>query len=217
MLRRHTALLRLAPALVLLLTTGALAQEFSGDFVQTGKNAGNRQPTKIYVGKDKMRFEGQESGRAEAGAAIIDFANNKTIILLPQQKMYIESAPGQGPFASQMRKQMLFRPDDANNACPTYEAWAKASKQSSVTCRKIGPDTVNGRAAMKYEGTSSNGTGYAWVDERLRFVSKWQDDKGNSAELRNIQEGPQAPSLFEVPSDYQKFDMQQMMRQRPSQ
>jgi hypothetical protein len=35
---------------------------------------------------------------------------------------------------------------------------------------------------------------------------------GSTMELLNIKEGPQSPSLFEVPAGYQKFDMSNMMR-----
>jgi hypothetical protein len=34
-------------------------------------------------------------------------------------------------------------------------------------------------------------------------------------ELRNIQEGSQPASLFEIPAGYTKFDMGGAMRQRP--
>jgi hypothetical protein len=71
---------------------------------------------------------------------------------------------------------------------------------------------VNGRSAIKYAGSSKNGSGYAWIDPKLRFVLKWEDNKGGTVELRNIKEGPQDPSLFQIPSDYHKFDMQQMQR-----
>src|SRR5689334_1885311 len=51
-------------------------------------------------------------------------------------------------------------------------------------------------------------------DPKLRFVVKWLNDKGDGTELRNIQEGSQDARLFQVPPDYHKFDMQQMMQQR---
>jgi hypothetical protein len=53
-----------------------------------------------------------------------------------------------------------------------------------------------------------------WIDPKLRFVVKWLDDKGDGTELRNIQEGSQDARLFQVPPDFHKFDMQQMMQQR---
>ncbi len=78
--------------------------------------------------------------------------------------------------------------------------------QNPGTCKKIGDDTLNGRDAVKYTGAMENGdTGTAWIDKKLKFAIKWEGDKA-VAELQNIQEGPQAASLFEVPGDYQKMD-----------
>jgi hypothetical protein len=116
--------------------------------------------------------------------------------------------PGKGP----ARKDIWFRPTDPNNACPQYEAMINKFGNGPASCRKIGPDVVNGRSAIKYAGSSKNGSGYAWIDPKLRFVLKWEDNKGGTVELRNIKEGPQDPSLFQIPSDYHKFDMQQMQR-----
>ncbi|HLK31824.1 MAG TPA: hypothetical protein VKT29_01960 [Terriglobales bacterium] len=212
MLRRCSAIfwVSLCALLFPLLTISLFGQEFSADFVNTSKDHRASGPSKIYVGKNKMRIETNEGGQMGMGAGIMDFANQKMIILLPQQKMYMESMP-----QMMQERRMWFRPDDANNACPEYEAMVKKfGHNENVTCQKVGPDVVNGRPAIKYSGTSNNGHGYVWVDQKLRFVTKWQDDKGSSGELQNIKEGPQAASLFEVPSDYHKFDMQQMMQQR---
>ena len=52
-----------------------------------------------------------------------------------------------------------------------------------------------------------------WLDPKLRFPVKWQGKDG-SGEMRNIQEGPQPASLFEVPAGYTKMDMGGMMQQR---
>jgi hypothetical protein len=53
---------------------------------------------------------------------------------------------------------------------------------------------------------------YVWVDTKLHCVVK--TDEGGGIELRNIQEGPQPASLFEVPAGYTNFDMGGM-RPRP--
>lgn len=213
---RRSGLLWLAFCTVLLplLSASLFAQEFSADFVNTSKDhRSNSGPSRIYVGKDKMRIETQDRGQMGPGAAIMDFPNAKTIILLPQQKMYMESMPHM-----MQEHRMWFRPDNADNACPQYESMIKkANPNDNVTCRKIGPDVVNGRPAIKYAGTSKNGSGYVWVDRQLRFVTKWQDDKGNSGELQNIKVGAQDASLFQIPSDYHKFDMRMMQQGRQPQ
>jgi hypothetical protein len=216
MLHRRHGILRISFCVLplTLLSLGLFAQDFSAEFVNTGTDASNARPSKIYVGKDKMRIEGMGSGQFGTTAMIMDFANHRHIVLLPEQKVYLESVPA----AALQKERMWFRPDDPNNACPQYEAMVKqyrTNNSGSFSCRKVGSDVVNGRSAIKYAGSSNNGTGYMWIDTQLRFPVKWQDDKGSSGELRNIHEGSQASSLFEVPSDYHKFDMQQMRRQPP--
>lgn len=211
MLRRRHSLLYFGFCAMLfsLLTLSLFAQEFSADFYQANKARRGSSPTKIYVSNDKMRIEGGDTGPMQ-GAMILDLANQKNVFLVPAQKMYVESMPGMGP----AKKDIWFRPTDPNNACPQYEAMVNKYNNGPASCHKIGPDVVDGRAAIKYAGTSKNGSGYAWIDPKLRFVLKWEDDKGNAVELRNIKEGHQDASLFEVPSDYHKFDMQQMRRQQ---
>ena len=216
MLGGRLSILRVVFCAVLLslLTLGAFAQEFSADFVNIGKDRSHASPSKIFVGKDKMRIETNEGGGFGMGAMILDFADNKNIILIPARKMYMESMPQM----KMQEKNMWFRPDDPNNACPQYISLVKKhNPNENVTCRKIGADTLNGRSTIKYAGTSNNGSGFVWIDPKLRFVVKWLNDKGNGTEVDNIKEGSQDASLFEVPPDYHKFEMPQGMqpRQRP--
>lgn len=76
----------------------------------------------------------------------------------------------------------------------------------------MGSDSLNGRDTVKYEGVSKKGEKmHVWVDTKLHVVVK--TDEGGF-ELRNIQEGSQPASLFEVPAGYTKFDMGAMMQQR---
>ena len=183
-------------------TTAVFAQEdFSAKAVnlQAGKDPNSQ--AKIYVTKDKMRVESSQPN-GHAGAVIVNFSTQTSDILMPERKMYMEFAQNQGPAAQRMKG--LFHIGDANDACGD---WQRISAKPGSKCRKIGSDTVNGRSAVKYEGTSDNGTvGYFWIDSKLRFPIKWQEpDRGG--ELQDIKEGSQPASLFEIPSDYQKFQM----------
>jgi hypothetical protein len=122
--------------------------------------------------------------------------------------MYME-VPAQ--MANQRSAYNFFRTGDVENACSD---WLQMQQNKGGTCHKVGSETVNGRSTVKYEGTNASGdTGTVWLDPKLRFPVKWQGKNG-TGELRNIQEGSQPSSLFEVPSDYKKFDMGNMM-QRP--
>lgn len=181
----------------------AFAQdEFSGDLYNA--NAG-KDPTlqaKIYMAKDKMRIESQQQQRGGMGGMVIfNLATQTTDILMPERKMYMEFASGQGP---QQRAFNYFRPTDVQNACGD---WQKIPTNHTTSCRKIGSETVNGRDTVKYEGIQADGTTTdVWLDPALRFPVKWQG-KNSSGELRNISVGSQPASLFEVPAGYQKFDM----------
>ena len=196
----------------------ALAQEFSADVVNLQREGGL---SKMYVGKDKVRMEMKEksgNGGMNSGALIIDTVQKKNIVLMAERQMYMELPQGQmTPMA-----QNFWRPPDPDDACPQWkEMAAKVAERSRsakqlTSCRKVGTETLNGRSAIKYEGTSSDGkTGNVWVDSKLRFVVKTLGSEGNGFELRNIQEGSQPASLFEVPAGYTKFDMGGMMQQRP--
>ena len=183
-------------------TTAVFAQEdFSAKAVnlQAGKDPTNQ--AKVYVTKDKMRIESSEPN-GHAGAVIVNFSTQTSTILMPERKMYMQFAQNQGPAAQHMKG--LFHIGDANDACAD---WQRISAKPGSKCRKVGSDTVNGRSTVKYEGTSDNGTvGYFWIDSKLHFPIKWQEpDRGG--ELQDIKEGSQPASLFEIPSDYQKFQM----------
>jgi hypothetical protein len=183
--------------------TAVFAQEdFSAKAVnlQAGKDPTNQ--AKIYVTKDKMRIEStQPNGRG--GAAIVNFSTQTTDILMPDRKMYMEFPQGQGPGASSMKG--MFHIGNADDACGDWRRITTAKPNSS--CRRIGSDTVNGRSTVKYEATGDNGkSGNFWIDPKLHFPIKWQDSE-HGGELQDIKEGSQPASLFEIPSDYQKFQM----------
>lgn len=166
---------------------------------------------KIYFGKEKARFEPGKKEAHGGGAVIVDMNKQSWTVLMDERQMYME-------MPQQMMGQKVgydfFHAQNVEDACPQ---WLQMSQNKGGTCHKVGNETVNGRSTVKYEGTNSKGeTGMVWLDPKLRFPVKWQDKNGGG-ELRNIQEGSQASSLFEIPAGYKKFDMPNMgnMTQRP--
>jgi hypothetical protein len=194
---------------LLLLTGMAAAQaEFSAEIVDTQK--GDSPNAKIYFGKDKMRVEPTQKNPHGGGAFIMNMATQTSTVIMDQQHMYMEM-PQQMVAQRNPYTSTFFRTGDVEAACSD---WASQPRNSGSKCRKVGSDTVNGRSTIKYEATNANGeTSYFWIDPKLRFPVKWQGKNG-SWELRNIQEGTQPVSLFEVPAGYTKMDMGSMM-QRP--
>lgn len=187
----------------------ALAQtEFSAE-VYNNQKTDNPQ-AKIYFGKDKLRFEPGKKDPKGGGAFIMNLATQVSTVIMDQQHMYME-LPVQ--MASQRNTYHFFRTGDVESACAD---WMAQSWNKGGTCHKVGTETVNGRGAVRYDGTNAQGeSGSVWLDPKLRFPVKWQGKNGDSGELRNIQEGSQPSSLFEIPAGYTKFDMGAMMQQRP--
>lgn len=188
--------------LSLILPVALFAQEdFSADIVNN-KDGGNQSKARIYVTKDKWRIEGLQDGRM-SGAIITNLVTRTSDILMAERKMYMEFPQGQGPASQQLWS--FYHARDIDDACSD---WLKLPYNQGGTCHKIGSDSVNGRSAVKYTGTNSRGeTGSVWFDKKIGFPIKWEGEKRGSGELQNIKEGFQAASLFEIPADYQKFQM----------
>src|SRR6185437_2572294 len=202
-MKRAMAIRVLGLGVLCLLCTAALAQEFSADIVTTDKSAAG-QKTKIYVSKNKMRFESQGE-KNQVGAIILNSDTQMTDILMPEQHMYMENPIGQGP--GQHHLFNYLQAVDVENACPD---WEKMADHTGGSCQRVGDDTANGRAAVKYAITSARGEkSTVWIDKSLKFPIKWQD-QDSSGELQNIHEGPQPAALFQIPGGYQKFDMGMM-------
>src|SRR6202043_468433 len=115
-------------------------------------------------------------------------------VIMAQQHMYMEM-PAQS--SGQRLGYNFFETGDVENACGD---WQKSVRAQGGTCKKVGDESVNGRNSVKYQGTNASGdVSYFWLDPKLRFPIKWHG-KNSGGELRNIQEGPQPASLFEVPA-----------------
>lgn len=202
-------MVKIACAIVCLLAASvALAQsEFSADIVTTGREGGGKK-AKIFFGKDKVRIE-TAGERGMGGTVIMDLTAHTSTMVMDQQRMYMQ-VPIQ--MQNQRDPYHFFRTGDVENACAD---WLALPANKGGTCHKVGTETVNGRSAVKYEGTNAEGkSGTAWLDSKLHFPLKWVSDNGNNWELQNIKEGSQPSSLFEVPADYKKFDMGGMMQRQ---
>lgn len=186
----------------------ALAQaDFSAEIVDLQK-AGSPAQAKIYFTKDKIRVEPQGNS-SRGGAVIINLASHTTLVLMAQQHMYMDM-PMQMQAQRMSYASAFFQTGDVENACGD---WQKTANAQGATCHKVGNETINGRNTVKYEATSANGdVSHFWLDPKLRFPLKWQG-KNSDGELRNIQEGAQPASLFEIPAGFNKMDMGGMMQQ----
>jgi hypothetical protein len=178
-----------------LATSTAFAQvDFSADIVSP--NATNPFQTKIFATKGKLRFQQQDRSGNPSSIMLVDLAALTSVVLIPQQHMYVKESkpqiPGQGV--------AFFQTRNVTDACI---AWQKMAELKGK-CRNLGNESVNGRDAVKYENLAADKSAtYIWIDAKLHFPVKWEGELG-TRELRNIQEAPQSAELFKIPAGYTK-------------
>jgi hypothetical protein len=165
---------------------------------------------KIFVRGDQMRVEVFDKKSKILSIHLLDSHKNTTLRMIPEQHVYVED-PGVGEMV------LALHVNHPDNACLDGEEKARelAKKnpqvnQKPVTCRKIGPESINGRDTVKYEATYTNYKGQpvkgvSWVDRKIGFFIR-MEGAGITTEITNIQETSQASSLFELPAGYHKYE-----------
>lgn len=154
-------------------------------------NAGPNQPhtIRMYYSDHgtKMRVE----ALGQPGYSIADRAGNRTLVVMPQQHMYMEM------------------PYD-----PT-RAMAFEGKDGTFTRR--GTDTVAGVRCTVYHGQTPRHTGDVCLTDDGLLLRAKSDDPGQGGDLVAIAVtyGAQPASLFEPPPGFQKMDMANMAHMPP--
>lgn len=175
-------------ALLVSFVSLAAAAEFSADMVQ--KTRGQSMTGKVYVKDTKMRMEMNHAGGSTVTITLPD--QHKSIILMPDQKMYMEHiiSPGQ--------ETPLVGDRDL---------------EEKATIKQLGTEEVNGYVCDKYEvipRDASAGKTTQWFSKELSYPIKsiYQGPQGEATtEYRNIKKGGVADALFQVPPGYQKMQM----------
>ena len=160
----------------------AAAFELSADMVT--REGEQKQAGKLYVKGNKYRIETKNGSEY----AIIRHDKNKSWIVIPEQKAYIE---------------MPFDPKKK----PAIE-----DRQSADGNRKfLGAETINGHPSKKYEVTTKEGESvdpfYEWIASDINFPIKTMAVNGSwSIEYSNIKTSV-PDSLFEIPEAYERIAM----------
>jgi hypothetical protein len=188
-------------------TQEASTREFSADIVSNrAGDAASPRRGRLYVKDEKMRIEAPE---LPEGFFVVDGADHVAYFVRPTQRVFMDAKQ-----ASRLTR-ILVRVDP-DDPC---RQWAAMAVVAGVTgegdrwlCERSGEETVDGRAASVYGATSPDHHRIsAWIDPKLRIALRIQSDDGATVELENIQAGPQAAILFEVPPNYAKFDPQRLI------
>jgi hypothetical protein len=178
--------------------------------------------SRIYLGDGKLRLESEDT--SSIGAIVLDPAHGTTLLVNDASKSYIDAGMFTSlvtvAFAPLMR---VLRPAGSGDPCTQWNsainpfgAFAKEKDGNTppqYTCRSLGSESVNGRAAQKWAVTSNDpndGPMTIWVDDRLHVLSRSKDADGEM-EMRNVHEGPQPEALFTPPAGYRKLSMTSLL------
>lgn len=176
------------------LSYSAFAAEFVAN--QVKKFQDTEITSRIYMKDKKMRMEMKMPGTPMTSVILIDREANTSIMLIPQQKMYMTVPAGQEP-----------------DEMPDLE---ELKEQYQFEQKDLGEEKVNGydckktliRFKEKHRGEMTQ-----WYSEKLGFLVKMISKKSEygdmSMELTDIQEKKLDDSLFTVPPGYK--DMSAMM------
>jgi hypothetical protein len=141
--------------------------QFSAETVQT-TGQGQTTTGKIFVGDNRVRTEGAQNG--QQFVQIADNASGVSYIVVPDQRNYMEMrVPAAAPL-------------------PQGKPVDPCANLQGVTCRKVGSEAVAGRAATRWEMTSSAGgqtrSMTQWIDEERGTPLRVQASDGSVTESK---------------------------------
>ena len=166
--------------------------QFKANVKMVDASDGSTATGMMYFGGAKTRTELTKDGQAMV--VIADPAAKSQLILMTEDKMYMQMPMGQGPV-----NVSISGPSDPTNPC--------SGGSGATDCVKGKTESVNGHSAVRWDYTNHEGVRTrAWVSLSLRFPVKTEDDDGGKMELSNIAVGPQPANLFAVPAGYTKMD-----------
>ena len=174
---------------------------FAAD-VQITNTVGTGSPTevngKIFVGSGHMRVDVMRDGHRTA--AITDFATDTVDMLMVDQKMYVEHKGGQVVRGTPNPQPAV--------GLKSYDPVNPCSNDLSLTCKKIGVETVSDRPCDHWQITDKSGKVFnIWIAQKLHFPLKIASE-GSTTVLSNVKEGQPNPSIFRIPPDYEKLNAQ---------
>jgi len=171
--------------------------QFSAELVQQGPN-GQTSTSKMYVGDERTRIEMSQQGQDIV--RITDLKRHVEWVLFPQQHQYMEHQLPPGPPVHPGAA----RPSPAAGPCVGMPG---------MTCRKLGDETINGRAAVKWEmemsreGKTMKST--QWIDKDRGVPLRQEFPNGQTVELKYI--GPDTLEGRKV----EKWEMATTLPNRP--
>lgn len=146
--------------------------EFSADIIQSMPQQKSQQ-SKIYIGNEQMRTDITVNGKTMI--QIIDMKHQTAYMLDPEQHSYMVRKAG---------------PEEATPGGEAAKDANPCAGMKNLTCSKLGVEDVNGRAAEKWEMSSTapgqSGKMDIWLDQERHMPVRQSLPDGSSMEMRLV-------------------------------
>jgi hypothetical protein len=185
----------------------ARAQQFLADLVIVHDDGGAASPAgKLRVFDNKVRIETPD---VAGGFFLVDGAKRTAYFARPVDRTFMEARQSS-------RLTRLFVHVDPTDPCRQWQTMAKlagVAVQNEWRCERVGQETIGGRAVIAYRARLSDDRDMVgWIDPELQFPLRVRTEDGATVTAENIREEPQSASLFEIPSNFRKFDPQELIK-----
>jgi hypothetical protein len=184
--------------------TPAPAQQFSADLV-IARNGAVTSVAKLRALNDKVRIETPDF---PDGFFVSDGSNRVSYFARPDAHLFMEARQSSWLVP-------MFVPVDPSDPCQQWRGMAKvAGAQTDLwRCEPAGQEIIEGRQAVRYRIMASpDQEMFGWVDPDLKFPVKVRRQDGMTANVANVQTGPQPAALFEIPPGFRKFDPEALIK-----
>lgn len=173
--------------------------------------------THYFIKGNKMRFEVEDPSGKAMGAGIMDLQTKQFIILLEKQKMYMtqESQPGKFKYGEEHHFKITNTGKSETILGYHCEEWDYTSDNSNGKvwlAEGLGNWWGSEMAAQANKLPDDQKALASVVISKKLFPMKWEsDDKSGNAkgtgEVIKVDKKTLSSTLFEVPSDYKKMDL----------
>lgn len=186
----------------------ARSEQFSAHLVIAPRVGTSSVPAgRLRVLENKVRLETPELAD---GFFLIDGAAPAAYFVRPAAGIFMDARE-----SSWLTR--MFVPVDPANPCRQWQAMARLAgitEQGDWRCERMGEETIGIRSTVRFRAIRpSGGVLLGWIDASRKFPLRVQTEDGSIISAENLQDQPQSPELFELPSGLRKFDPQALIQQ----
>jgi hypothetical protein len=164
---------------------------------------GERMVMRRYVDGPRSRMEMDVDGEQVVTIQLGD-ADGTTYTLMPGEERAMK-------FRMATMQAQVQLPNSVEPPAPQPDPGASAAQPDEGAPTLVGTETINGRAAEKYQLQMPEGSGFIWVDAATQLPLR-MEAAGTRVEMSDYDFSKPAPELFEIPKEYEIVDMNEMMR-----